>query len=100
MNRKELVRAIAEDTGNSEAACSHFLDTFIAVVQSTVAAGDKVRLNGFGNFTAVTIKERKMRNPANGEALVIAASICPKFTAGKNFKSVVGSRYTGTHVKA
>ncbi|WP_137887724.1 HU family DNA-binding protein [Pseudomonas sp. 2FE] len=89
MNRQELVKAIADDTGHSQAAVGEMLNSLISKVQDAVAAGDKVALVGFGAFDTASRAERQGRNPATGQPITISASRLPKFTAGKAFKDQV-----------
>ncbi|QCT95410.1 HU family DNA-binding protein (plasmid) [Stutzerimonas degradans] len=89
MTRQELVKAVAEKAGQSQAAVNETLNALIATIQDSVAAGDKVALVGFGTFEPVSRPEREGRNPATGKAITIAASITPKFTPGKPFKDAV-----------
>ncbi len=91
MNRQELVKAVSETTGHSQAAVSEVLNGIIASVQNAVAKGDKVALVGFGTFGVSERAARTGRNPSTGEEIKIPASKSPKFTAGKSFKDAVNS---------
>ncbi|ELQ8316841.1 HU family DNA-binding protein [Pseudomonas aeruginosa] len=91
MNRQELVKAIAEKSGQTQAAASDMLNAFISTVQDSVAAGDKIALVGFGTFESVKRAERQGRNPASGEPITIPASTLPKFSPGKAFKDQVNA---------
>lgn len=51
--------------------------------------GDTVGITGFGTFSVAKRAARKGRNPATGEAIKIAASKTPKFTAGATLKAAV-----------
>ncbi|MGH2670849.1 MAG: HU family DNA-binding protein, partial [bacterium] len=46
MNKNDLVKAIAEDTSQSQAAVGEVLAAFEACVTKAVAAGEKVQLPG------------------------------------------------------
>jgi len=89
MNRAELVEILASKNDLSKAAANAVLDTLIETIQTTVKKGDAVQLVGFGTFKAVKRAARKGKNPATGEAIKIAATTLPKFTAGAKFKAVV-----------
>ncbi|MDX1296744.1 MAG: HU family DNA-binding protein [Pseudomonas sp.] len=89
MNRQDLVKAVAEKSGHSQAAVSEVLNSLIGTVQDAVAAGDKVALVGFGTFESTKRAERKGRNPSTGAEITIAAATLPKFSPGKAFKDVV-----------
>ena len=55
---------------------------------------ETVALVGFGTFKSVKRAARKGKNPATGEAIKIAATTSPKFTAGAKFKAVVDPKAT------
>lgn len=89
MNRQELVKAVADKSGQSQSAVGEMLNALISTVQDTVAAGDKIALVGFGTFESTKRAERKGRNPSTGAEITIAAATLPKFSPGKAFKDVV-----------
>jgi DNA-binding protein HU-beta len=89
MNRQELVKAIADESGHSQSTVGEVLNSFISNVQEAVAAGAKVSLTGFGTFDSIVRDERKGRNPSTGAPISIPESIKPKFTPGKAFKDRV-----------
>jgi DNA-binding protein HU-beta len=51
-----------------------------------MAAGNEVRLTGFGKFSAVQRSARQGRNPRTGERMYIAAKSVPKFSPGAELK--------------
>lgn len=91
MNRTDLIDAIAQETEESKAAVSRFLDAFVKNVQDAVAKGDGVKLAGFGKFDRVKVAERPGRNPRTGETVTIPKTVRPRFTAGASFKGLVRS---------
>ena len=69
------------------AAC--FFQTLHFQIGSTIAAGDKVILPGFGTFEVRQRPARQDRNPSTGEAVMIAAKKAPAFKPGKVLKNKV-----------
>ena len=65
------------------------LDALNAVITETLAKDEKVALIGFGSFSVKERAARTGRNPRTGEAIEIAASKAPVFTAGKLLKEAV-----------
>jgi len=90
MNKADLVRAIAEQTGATSKSCDAMLNAFTETVMKAVADGDKVSLVGFGSFHSTKRKARTGVNPATGGKLNIPAKTLPKFTSGKKFKDILG----------
>lgn len=91
MNKNELVKAIAAETGQSATAVSEMLGAFEGVVTKAVASGDKVTLPGFLTFDRAERAARTGRNPATGAEISIPASTVPRVKAGKTFKDTVSS---------
>ena len=92
MNKSELVDAIAAGAELSKAAAARALDTTIEAITAAVAKGDQVTLVGFGSFKASARAARTGKNPKTGEALAIAATTVPKFSAGAAFKAAVAPK--------
>ena len=89
MNKSELINAVAEKASlskkDSEAAVTAALDAITAAL----AAGDEVRLVGFGTFEVKKREARIGRNPATKEEIQIPATKVPAFKPGKALKEVV-----------
>jgi len=88
MNKAELIATVAEKTGlskkDSEKAVSAMLDT----ITTTLEAGEKVQLVGFGVFDVKERGARIGRNPKTKEEIEIPASRVPLFKAGKALKDI------------
>ncbi len=89
MNKEQLVKAIAAQTGQSQSVITKILNAMTETIVETVADGDKVTLIGFGSFEPRPRKERNGKNPQTGEPLTIPATTVPAFSAGKIFKEKV-----------
>ena len=61
---------------------------FDAIVKA-MSRGEEVALTGFGTFRVAKRAARQGRNPKTGETIQIAASVKPKFRAGKLLKEAV-----------
>ena len=89
MNKKELSVAVAEkaEISHKEAGC--IIDAAFEAIKAAVAAGEDVRIFGFGSFVPRKRAKRKVRNPQNGKAITVAAKTVPAFRAAKAFKEAV-----------
>lgn len=92
MNKSELVEIAAKEADISKAAAGKVLDAIVAAVVKTVSKGGTVALVGFGTFKSSKRAARTGKNPRTGEALKIAATTVPKFSAGAGFKSAVAGK--------
>ena len=89
MNKQQLIRKIAADAELTQKQAAAALESAVAAIKETVAAGDKVQLIGFGTFDSKKREARKGRNPRTGKTVKIAAATTPVFKAGKAFKDEV-----------
>jgi DNA-binding protein HU-beta len=89
MNRQELIRAVAGETGLTQVKAEEALKIVIDRIIVTVKKGETVTLVGFGTFKVADRKARKGRNPQTGVTLTIAAHKAPRFVPGKGFKDAL-----------
>lgn len=89
MNKTELIAAMSEEAGLTKKDAEKALDAFTDTVSKALTAGKKVQLVGFGTFETTKRAAREGRNPQTGKTVKIAASVVPKFKAGKALKDIV-----------
>src|SRR5687768_13647710 len=91
MNKRELVNAVAAQTGVDKKQVDAVLTGFTDVVSAVVSKGEPVAISGFCKFAKVERPARMGRNPATGEAIKIKASKKARITPLKGFKDSVMS---------
>jgi DNA-binding protein HU-beta len=89
MNRRELVNAIAAQTGVDAKTVNVVVQGFTDVTTAVVAKGEPVAITGFAKFVKRERAARMGRNPATGEAIQIKASKKAAITPLKGFKDAV-----------
>jgi len=90
MNKKELVSALAAQTGASQADCGEMLNAFCEVVTNEMRQGDgsKIVIPGFGQFVAKHRPSREMRNPATGQKMMSKAKTSAAFKPAAALKDL------------
>ncbi len=89
MTKKELVDQIAEKRGISAQTALMVVEDFMKIIQSTVAAGQRIFLRGFGVFQPKERRAKVGRNITKGEQLSIPPKRVPQFRPYPHFKKVV-----------
>ena len=89
MNRRDLVAAIAEASGEDKKTVDTLLKTTVDVITETVQRGEPVVISGFAKFAKIERPARMGRNPATGAAIKIKASKKARITPLKGFKDSV-----------
>ena len=91
MNKTDLVEVVALKTGMTKKDAEAAVKAVNEAIAEALAAGDKVKLVGFGTYSVKTRAAREGRNPKTGEAMTIAASKTPAFAAGKALKDAINN---------
>ena len=89
MNKNEFIDKVADMADMSKSDAERAVNAVLDAITNALKSGDDVRLVGFGTFSAAKRKAREGRNPRTGETIQIAASIQPKFSAGKGLKDAL-----------
>jgi DNA-binding protein HU-beta len=92
MNKKEIVRIIADKYKFSLAQSEEVFQTVLEAISEALAKGDKVAFTGFGIFSVKKREARIGRNPKTGVTLKILARKVPHFRAGKELKKAVDKK--------
>jgi DNA-binding protein HU-beta len=89
MNKRDLIDAVAETANITKKEATTALEATLDVIQTVVAAGDEVRIPGFGVFDSAERPPRKGVNALNGKSWSVPATRVPKFKALGAFKDAV-----------
>ena len=90
MNKVGLTEAIMKACNiEVKKQAAEIVEAFFDTITKTMARGEEVAISGFGTFRVAKRAARMGINPKTGEKIQIAASIKPKFRAGKVLKEAV-----------
>ncbi len=89
MNKRDLVGKIAIEARLTRAQAARALEACLAGIATSLAQGDHVTISGFGTFGVTDRKERMVRNPRSGNAMVVAARRVPRFAPALDLKSAI-----------
>ena len=89
MNKSDLVQSVADSAGISKGDSAKAVDAVFDCITTSLSDGDEVRVVGFGTFSVSRRAASTGRNPQTGATIQIAASMQPKFKAGKALKDAV-----------
>lgn len=90
MNKVGLVEEVMKITGiEVKKQAVDAVEAVFDIITKTLGKGEEVAITGFGVFKVARRAARMGVNPKTGEKIQIAASIKPKFRAGKGLKDAV-----------
>ena len=71
--KSDLIHAVAESNGFAQNKSAEIVETLIDLIKTKLASGEDVLISGFGKFCVKKKRERRGRNPATGEDMILAA---------------------------
>ena len=89
MNRTDLIKAIAERTGQTQVVVVNAFDALTHEINIALARGESVDIHGLAKFKVEHKEARAGRNPATGAAIQIPAKNVVKVTAAKALNDAV-----------
>lgn len=72
LTKTDMVDTIQKRIGFSRKKSTDLIETFIEIMKRTIESGDDVLVSGFGKFCVKEKKQRKGRNPATGQDMLLA----------------------------
>jgi len=92
MNKGEFIKLMSDKSGGTIKEAALYYEAFVATIEESLLAGEKIQLLGFGNFEVKEVAGRMGVNPQTGEKVAIPASKKPAFKFGANFKSLINKK--------
>jgi len=92
MNKVELVKYVAQETGLTQKDVAEAFETAIAAMTAALKRGEEVAIAGLGKFDVRKRAARQSVNPRTKELVKVPASKAPVFKAGKALKDAVNGR--------
>jgi len=71
--KADIIQIITQETGLSRKISVNAVEQILEIMKSTLASGEDVLISGFGKFCVCDKSERRGRNPATGDSLILPA---------------------------
>ena len=71
LTKAHVINAIADQVGFPKNHASEILETLLEIIKKSLESGDDVLISNFGKFCVKEKKERRGRNPATGEEMML-----------------------------
>jgi nucleoid DNA-binding protein len=91
MTKKEMARAIAEETGLTQGQVMEVVRRAFDGITETLLSEGRIELRNFGVFEVRRRKPRKARNPRTGDRVNVPAKLVVTFKPGKGMEQRVSS---------
>jgi integration host factor subunit alpha len=89
LTKVHLVESIAEQNGFTKKQSSDTVETILEIIKSTLESSDDVLISGFGKFCVKDKQERRGRNPATGEDMMLRQRRVVTFKCSRKLRDKV-----------
>lgn len=93
LTKKDLIEKICGYPMYSKNQAVDYVDILLETMKQVMENGDDLLISGFGKFNIKHKKERRGRNPATGEAMMLKKRRIVTFTPSGKLKQKVNGTY-------
>ncbi len=92
LTKIQIVEAIQNQTGFTKSRSSALVKNLLEIIKDTLTSGEDVLIGNFGKFCVNHKKERKGRNPATGDAMMLAPRKVVTFKCSGKLRSQISGK--------
>ena len=92
LTKVEMVNSIADQIGYTKNQASELVEILLEIIKSSLESGDDVLISGFGKFQVKEKKERKGRNPATGNDMMLEPRKVVTFRCSGKLREKINGR--------
>jgi len=91
LTKEHLISALAEANGYHRNQAVELVETLLEIIKSNLVSGEDVLISGFGKFCVKEKHERRGRNPATGEDMMMKARRVVTFRCSRQLRDKINS---------
>lgn len=92
LTKSQIVEAIAKQNGFTKKKSIDAVENLLEILKRTLESGEDVLVSGFGKFSVRKKKERRGRNPATGQNLMLGARRVVTFKCSGKLRGRLNSK--------
>ena len=73
LTKSDIIHNVTKEAGLTKHKSANAVECVLEIIKNTLASGDDVLISGFGKFCVREKSERRGRNPATGDSLMLPA---------------------------
>ncbi len=89
MTKAQIIKNIVKETGFRKHRTADALEILLEIIKRTLASGEDVLVTGFGKFNVKSKNQRRGRNPATGEDMMLAPRRVVTFTCSGKLRGKI-----------
>jgi integration host factor subunit alpha len=87
--KDDIVKAIARENGYQLNQSVELIETLLELIKSKLSSGEDVLISSFGKFCIKEKRERRGRNPATGEGMMLGPRRVVTFRCSRQLRDKI-----------
>jgi integration host factor subunit alpha len=92
LTKVHIVDAVAEQIGYPKNKSFEMIETLLEIIKRTLESGEDVLVSGFGKFCVKEKHERRGRNPATGEDMMLEPRRVVTFNCSRKLRDRINGK--------
>jgi integration host factor subunit alpha len=92
LTKTHIAQALAEQNGYPNKQSFDTVETLLEIIKRTLVSGEDIMISGFGKFCVKEKKQRKGRNPATGEDMMLEPRKVVTFRCSGQLRDKINGR--------
>ena len=92
LTKADIINAVQTEAGFTKHQSTEIIEGLIELIKSKLEKGEDVLISGFGKFCVMDKGERRGRNPATGEDLMLAPRRVVTFKCSGKLRERINNR--------
>ena len=92
LTKADIIETVNKELEFPKKQSSSLVETLLETIKGTLASGEDVLISGFGKFSVKEKGERRGRNPATGDDLMLASRRIVTFKCSGKLKDRINGR--------
>jgi integration host factor subunit alpha len=89
LTKEHLIIVVAEANGYPRVQSVELVETLLELIKSKLVSGEDVLISGFGKFCVKKKRERRGRNPATGEKMMLRSRRVVTFKCSRQLRDKI-----------
>jgi integration host factor subunit alpha len=91
LTKAQIIDSIQNQTGFPKNKSSEIVETLLEIIKNVLASGEDVLISSFGKFCVREKRERKGRNPATGNAMMLRSRKVVTFNCSGKLRNKINT---------
>ncbi len=89
LTKADIIDEVMNENGYSRRQAIGTVETLLELIKKTLESGEDVMISGFGKFCVKSKKERKGRNPATGDDMILRPRKVVTFKSSRKLRDKI-----------